>query len=132
MPTEHAVAVTTQEALDGNRETMRRIASIENITLNWVSSSTREVLDMTISDFSVRTARNEIKHIIGSSPVSSLGLTKIGTEGAGGWRKTTWSFCLSCMKHKQSVDEQALLCSWQGRHCDETKGTFDITRCTRE
>ena len=36
-PQECAVAVTTQEALDGSREKTMRIANVENITLNWVS-----------------------------------------------------------------------------------------------
>ena len=34
-PSEHTVAVTTQEAPNGHREKTMRIASVENITLNW-------------------------------------------------------------------------------------------------
>ena len=44
-----------------------RIASVEHNTLNWVSSSSARALDMTNCDFSVRSARDEMKHIIGSS-----------------------------------------------------------------
>ena len=36
---EHAVAVTTQEALDGYREKTMRIANVEDKKLNWVSIS---------------------------------------------------------------------------------------------
>ena len=54
--------MTTQEALDGYRERTMRIASVENNTLNLVSSSPAGALDMTHCDFSVRSA-----HIIGSS-----------------------------------------------------------------
>ena len=35
-PQERAVAVTTQEALDGYREKTVRIANVENNALNWV------------------------------------------------------------------------------------------------
>ena len=66
-PSEHAVAVTTQEALDGSREKTMRIANVENNTLNWVSISSAGALDMTHCDFSVRSARDEMRHIIGSS-----------------------------------------------------------------
>ena len=64
---EHAVAVTTQEALDGYSEKTMRIANAENNTLNWVSISSAGALDMTHCDFSVRSARDEIRRIIGSS-----------------------------------------------------------------
>ena len=59
-PQEHAVAVTTQEALDGYREKTVIIASVENNTLNWVSISSGGALDMTHCDFSVRSARDEM------------------------------------------------------------------------
>ena len=39
VPQERAVAVTTQEALDGSREKSMRIANVENNALNWVSIS---------------------------------------------------------------------------------------------
>ena len=66
-PSEHTVAVTTQEALDGYRERTMRMANVENNTENWVSSSSAGALDMTNYDFSVRLARDEMRHIIGSS-----------------------------------------------------------------
>ena len=67
-PQGHAVAVTTQEALDGSREKTMRVANIENNSLNWVSISSAGALDMTNCDFSERRARDEeVRHIIGSS-----------------------------------------------------------------
>ena len=62
-----AVAVTTQKALVGSREKTMRIASVENSALNWVSISMGGALDMTHCDFSGRPARDETRHIIGSS-----------------------------------------------------------------
>ena len=44
-----------------------RIANVENNTLNWVSISSAGALDMTHCDISVRSARDELRHIIGSS-----------------------------------------------------------------
>ena len=41
-PSEHAVGVTTQEALDGYSEKTMRITNVENHTLNWVSISSPE------------------------------------------------------------------------------------------
>ena len=61
------MAVTTQEALDGSREKTMRIANVENSALNWVSISSAGALDMTHCDFSVKSARDEMRHIIGSS-----------------------------------------------------------------
>ena len=66
-PREQAVTVTTQEALDGSREKTMRIAYVENSALNWVSISSAGVLEMTHCDFSVKPARDEMRHIIGSS-----------------------------------------------------------------
>ena len=66
-PQEHAVAVTTQEALDGYSEKTMRIANAENNTLNWVSISSAGALDMTHCDFSARSEQDEARHIIGSS-----------------------------------------------------------------
>ena len=57
---EHAVAVTTQEALDGSREKTMWIANVEN-ALNWVSISSAGALDMTHCDFSARSAREEMR-----------------------------------------------------------------------
>ena len=58
---------TTQETLDGSRERTMRIANVENSPLNWVSISSAGALDMTHCDFSVRSARDETRHMIGSS-----------------------------------------------------------------
>ena len=67
-PSEHTqLQKTTQEALDGYREKTMRIANVENKTLNWVSISSAGALDMTHCDFSARSARDEMRHIIGSS-----------------------------------------------------------------
>ena len=49
-PSEHTVAVTTQEALDGYRKQTMSIANVENNTVNWVSSSPAGALDMTNCD----------------------------------------------------------------------------------
>ena len=62
---EHPLAVTTQEALDGYREKTMRVANVENNA--WVSVSSAGALDMTHCDFSMRSAREEMRHIIGSS-----------------------------------------------------------------
>ena len=53
---EHPVAViTTQEAVDEYREKTMRAANVENTTLNWVSISSAEALDMTHCDFTKAT-----------------------------------------------------------------------------
>ena len=79
---EHPVAVTTQEALDGYREKTMRVANVENNTLNWVSISRPGALDMTHCDFSVRSARDEMRHIIGSSePDVIIGFDKDQNQG---------------------------------------------------
>ena len=44
-----------------------RIANVENDALNWMSFSSGGALDMTHCDFSRRPARDEMRHIIGSS-----------------------------------------------------------------
>ena len=44
-----------------------RIANVENSALNWVSISSAGALDMTQCDLSVKSARDEMRHIIGSS-----------------------------------------------------------------
>ena len=44
-----------------------RVANVENNTLNQVSVSSAGALDMTHCDFSVRSARDEMRHTIGSS-----------------------------------------------------------------
>ena len=42
-----------------------RVANVENNTLNWVSISSTGALDMTHCDFRVRSARDEMRHIVG-------------------------------------------------------------------
>ena len=49
-----------------------RIASVENNTLNWVPISPAGALDVTLYDFSVRPARDEMRHIIGSSELDFI------------------------------------------------------------
>ena len=66
-PREQAVALITQEALDGSSEKTMRIENVENSALNWVSVSSAGALDMTHCDFSVKWARDEMRHIIGGS-----------------------------------------------------------------
>ena len=58
-PQGHAVAVTTQEALDGSREKTMRIANVENNALNGGSVSSGGALDMTHCDFRARAARTK-------------------------------------------------------------------------
>ena len=73
-PQERAVAVTTQEGLDGPREKTMRIVSVENDAL--VSISSAGALDMMHCDFGVRSARDEMRHIFGSSEADVI----IGSE----------------------------------------------------
>ena len=44
-----------------------RVANVVNNALTWVSISSAGALDMTHCDFNVRSAREEMRHIIGSS-----------------------------------------------------------------
>ena len=44
-----------------------RIANVENNTLKWVSISWTRALDTTHCNFSVRSARDDMRQIIGSS-----------------------------------------------------------------
>ena len=48
------------------------IANVENSVLNWVPTSSACALDMTHCDFSVRSARGELRHIIGSSQLDII------------------------------------------------------------
>ena len=49
------------------REKTMRSANVEKSALNWVSISSAGALDMTHCDFSVKSARDEMRHIIRSS-----------------------------------------------------------------
>ena len=114
-PSEHTVAVTTQEALDGYREKTMRIASIENNTLNWVSNASAGALDMTNRDFSVRSAQDAIRHCMSEavSSMSSLCLTKIRTEDARDKDKDHLKFlCKLCEASKR----RAVATSCMSRH----------------
>ena len=44
-----------------------RIANVENNTFNWVWISSAGAFDMPLCDFSVRSVRDEMRHIVGSS-----------------------------------------------------------------
>ena len=69
-----------------------RIANVENNTLNLVSIFSAKALDMTHCDFSVRTARDETRQIIGSSePDVIIGLSNITTGGAEKRTRITWN-----------------------------------------
>ena len=58
------------------------IANVESNTLNWVSISSGGALDMTHCYFSVRSARDEMKHTIGSSePDVIIGSDKCPNRG---------------------------------------------------
>ena len=100
-----AVAVTTQEALDGSREKTVRVANIENNSFNWVSISSAGALDMTNCDFSERRARDEMRHIIGSSePDVIIGSDKDRTEDVRRRTRTISNFSANCTKHKLGRD----------------------------
>ena len=97
-PQAHAVAVTTQEASDGSRENFR-VANIEN-SLGWVSISSAGALAMTHCDFSERLARDEMRHIIGSSePGVIIGFDKEITRDVRERTRTTLNFCVNCTEH---------------------------------
>ena len=49
-----------------------RIANVENHPLTWVSVSSAGPLDMTHCDFSVKSARDEMRRIIGSSELDVI------------------------------------------------------------
>ena len=86
-PQERAVAVTTQEALDGSREKTMKISNVENSALNWVSMLSAGAFDMTHCDFSARLARDEMRHVIGSSePDVIIVSDKVQKEGQGSHR----------------------------------------------
>ena len=65
-PQGRAVAVTTQEALDGSREKTMRVGG---------------ALDMTHCDFIARAARDELRHITGSEPDVIIGSDKDRNRG---------------------------------------------------
>ena len=68
------------------------IANVENSALNWVSMSSAGALDMTHCDFSATAARDEMRHIIGSSEPDVI----IGSDKD----RTTNIFCASCMRRR--------------------------------
>ena len=96
-----AVAVTTQEALEGSREKTMRIANAENNALNWVSISSGGALDMTLCDCRGRPARDKMRHIIGSSePEVIIGSDRDRNRGAGRRTRITQNFCVKCTRHR--------------------------------
>ena len=97
---ERAVAATTHEALDGYREKAMRIANDEDDTLNWVSISSAGTLDITHCVFSVRSARDEMRHITGSSePDAIIGSDRDQNRGVQERRtKIKWNSCANSMR----------------------------------
>ena len=81
-PSGHAVAVTTQKATDGFRENAVRIANVERNMLNWVINSSSRVFDMTNCDFIMRSARDEMRQILGSCESDAI----IGSDQSRGCR----------------------------------------------
>ena len=101
-PQERAVAVTTQEALDGSREKTMRIANVENNTLNWVSVLSAGAFDMTHCDFNARSARDETRHVIGSSePDVTIGSDTDQNRGCR--KKNTDHVDFPCELHEAQV-----------------------------
>ena len=110
----HAAAVTTQEASDGSREKTMSVANIENRSLNWVSISSAGALDLTNCDFSERRARDEMRHIIGSSePDVMIGSDKDRSRG--------------CKKHKDHIEFLCELCEAQA-----AQGRYFVHELTSE
>ena len=91
---EHPVAVTTQEALDGYREKTMRVANFKTNALNRVPISSAGALDMTHCDFSVRSAREEMRHIVGSSEPGVI----IGSDKE---QNRKYKKSVSCTKRKR-------------------------------
>ena len=78
-----------------------RVANIENNSLIWVSISSAGALDMTNCVFSERRARDEMRHIIGSSEPDVI----IGSDKDRRTRTRTISnFCANCSKHRLRRD----------------------------
>ena len=91
---ERPVAVTTREALDRSRKTTLRITSVENSALNWVSMSLAGALDMTHCDCRERSARDEIRHIVGNSEADVInGSNKDQNRGCRRKDKDHMEFC---------------------------------------
>ena len=111
----HAVAVATQEALDGSREKTMRIANVENNALSWVSISSGGALDRTHCDLSARAARGEMKHIIGSSEPDVI----IGSD------KDRHRVC-----RKKNKDHMEFLCDLYEAHV--ARGRYFVHELTSE
>ena len=71
-PDEHAVAVTTQEALDGSRGKTMRIANVENNALNWVSISSARCTRHDALRLQCEVGTGKMRHIIGSSELEVI------------------------------------------------------------
>ena len=112
-PQGHAVAVTTHEALDGYREKTTSIANVGDRTTELgVGPRPAVALDITQCDLSVKSARDEMRRITGSS-VSSLALTKIRTGDARRGTRTTRNSCGNCTKRKRRAVATSCMSSRQ-------------------
>ena len=60
-----------------------RIANVERIILNWVTNSSAGVLNVTNCDFIVRSARDEMRQILGSCEPDAI----IGSDQSRGRRR---------------------------------------------
>ena len=81
-----------------------RIANIEKNTSNWVSISSAGALDVTLSDFSMRSAPNEMRRVVGSStPDVIIGSDEAQNRDARRRTKITWNSCVSCTKRRRRV-----------------------------
>ena len=105
--TEQPVAFTTHEALDAYR-----VPSVENSTLNWVPISSAGALDLTHCDFSVWSARDEIRHIIeGSEPDVIIGPNK--DQNSGCKEKNTHNMEFLCEPYKRRAVATSCMSSRQ-------------------
>ena len=99
------MAVTTQEALDGSREKTMRITNVENSALNRVSISSAGALDKTHCDFSVKSARDEMRHTIGSSEPDVIIGSDRGQNRECIKDKKSQNFCVVCTRRRlRAVD----------------------------
>ena len=93
--------------------------SVENNALNWVSISSGGALDMTHCHFSVRSARDEMRHIIGSS--EPLGLTRIRKVVVERRTRITQNFCVSCMKRSLRARTPNVRARWVAKELQDAR-----------
>ena len=101
-----------------------RIASVENNTLNWMSSSSARALDMTNCDSSVRSARDEMRHIVGCSERDVIIVSDQG-QNRGYRRKTKVHMQFLCELYEAQaarggcfVHEQTSESKFENEVCD--------------